>query len=57
MALQLDDFCRAIRSGATPRSSARLGLDVVRVIEAAERSQIHHSNPSLLQWSASAPHL
>ncbi len=30
IALQIDDFCRAIRSGSTPRSSARLGLDVVQ---------------------------
>ena len=37
IALQMDDFCRAIRSGTTPRSSAQLGLDVVRMIEAAER--------------------
>ena len=42
IALQIDDFCRAIRSGSTPRSSARLGLDVVRMIEAAERSHMHN---------------
>ena len=35
----MEDFCRAIRSGSTPRSSAQLGLDVVRMIEAAERSR------------------
>jgi predicted dehydrogenase len=34
--LQMGDFCEAIRSGATPRSSPQLGLDVVRMIEAAE---------------------
>ena len=34
--LQMQDFCEAIRSGATPRSSPQLGLDVVRMIEAAE---------------------
>jgi predicted dehydrogenase len=38
LALQLEDFCSAIRSGSTPRSSAELGLDVVRMIEAVERS-------------------
>jgi predicted dehydrogenase len=38
IALQLADFCRSIRSGETPRSSARLGLEVVAMIEAAERS-------------------
>jgi predicted dehydrogenase len=40
IALQMEDFCRAIRSGTTPRSSAQLGLDVVHMIEAAERSLI-----------------
>ena len=38
---ELDDFCRAIRTGSQPRSSAQLGLEVVRMIEAAERSQVH----------------
>ena len=41
MALQVDDFCRAIRSGIAPRSSAQLGLDVVSMIEAAERPHMH----------------
>jgi predicted dehydrogenase len=57
MAVQLDDFCRAIRSGTAPRSSARLGLDVVRMVEAAERSRMRNSNPCFLEWSASAPDL
>ena len=38
LSLELDDFCLAIRTGSTPRADARLGVDVVRVIEAAERS-------------------
>jgi predicted dehydrogenase len=38
IAIQMEDFCRAIRSGAMPRSSAELGLQVVHMIEAAERS-------------------
>jgi predicted dehydrogenase len=42
IALQMDDFCRAIRSGTTPRSSARLGLEVVRMIEAADRSRLRY---------------
>jgi predicted dehydrogenase len=37
MSLQIEDFCHAIRFGTSPRSSARLGLDVVRIIEAAAR--------------------
>jgi predicted dehydrogenase len=38
LALELEDFCNAIRNDVEPRSSARLGLDVVRVIETADRS-------------------
>ena len=37
IALQLADFCWSIRTGETPRSSAQLGLEVVAMIEAAER--------------------
>jgi predicted dehydrogenase len=36
--VELTDFCTAIRTGQQPRSDAELGLDVVAVIEAAERS-------------------
>jgi predicted dehydrogenase len=36
--LELADFCRAIRSGTDPRSSASLGFDVVRMTEAVDRS-------------------
>jgi predicted dehydrogenase len=49
IALQMDDFCRAIRSGSTPRSSARLGLDVVHMIEVAELSRRHNSIPCFLE--------
>ena len=38
LSLEMSDFCRAIRSGETPRSSAVLGLEVVRVVEAVEAS-------------------
>ena len=38
LSLELDDFCRAVRTGASPRATVELGVDVVRVIEAAERS-------------------
>jgi predicted dehydrogenase len=37
IALQLADFCRSIRRGEPPRSSAQLGLEVVSMIETAER--------------------
>jgi predicted dehydrogenase len=39
LALELRDFCEAIASGSTPRSSAELGLEVVRMIEAVDRSE------------------
>jgi predicted dehydrogenase len=35
---ELEDFCAAIMTGSTPRSSAELGLDVVRTIEAVDAS-------------------
>jgi predicted dehydrogenase len=36
--LELGDFCSAIRTGQTPRSSAQIGLDVVRIIESVDES-------------------
>ena len=36
--IELADFCQAVRDGGTPRSSAEVGLDVVRVVEAVEQS-------------------
>jgi predicted dehydrogenase len=36
--LELEDFCAAVRSGSTPRSSKELGLEVVRMIEAVDGS-------------------
>jgi predicted dehydrogenase len=38
LALELQDFLRAIREGSEPRASARLGVEVVRVAEAAQLS-------------------
>ena len=38
LALELRDFCDAIQTGSTPRSSALLGLEVVRMVEAVDRS-------------------
>ncbi len=38
LSLELQDFCAAIRTGTTPRSSAALGLEVVRIIEAVDAS-------------------
>ena len=39
--LELEDFVASIHSGEQPRSNMRLGLDIVRVVEAAERSLVH----------------
>lgn len=36
--LELADFCEAIRTAGEPRSSAALGLDVIRMTEAVHRS-------------------
>jgi hypothetical protein len=36
--LELNDFCQSIRTGTAPRSTPALGLDVLRMVEAAERS-------------------
>jgi predicted dehydrogenase len=36
--LEMADFCTAIRTGTTPRSSAELGVEVVRMIEAVDTS-------------------
>ena len=36
--LEMSDFCKAIRTGGVPRSSAELGLQVVRIIEAVDAS-------------------
>jgi predicted dehydrogenase len=35
---ELEDFCASIEAGSTPRSSAELGLEVVRMIEAVDSS-------------------
>lgn len=44
LSLELSDFCEAVTSGSTPRSSAALGLDVVRTIEAVAQSHEQHGN-------------
>jgi predicted dehydrogenase len=40
--LEMKDFCAAIRSGSTPRSSAVLGFEVVQMVEAVEASLRRH---------------
>jgi predicted dehydrogenase len=38
LTVELADFCAAIRTGSMPRSSASVGLEVVRMIEAVDAS-------------------
>jgi predicted dehydrogenase len=47
LSLELADFCDAVRTGAEPRSSAQLGLDVVAMTEAVDRSLALGGQPVL----------
>ena len=49
LSLELQDFAKAIRTGKQPRSNARLGLDIVRVMEAATRSMESGGHPVALE--------
>jgi predicted dehydrogenase len=46
--LEMADFCKAVRTGTTPRSSAELGIEVVRMIEAVDASLACSGNRILL---------
>jgi predicted dehydrogenase len=48
LSLELADFAHAIRTGEEPRSHARFALEIVRVLEAAERSLQNHGQPTVL---------
>jgi hypothetical protein len=43
--LELEDFVGAIRERRAPLSDAKIGLDVVRLIEAAEASLTYNGSP------------
>src|SRR5919204_5336537 len=45
LSLELADFARAIRDGSTPVSSTELGLDVIRTIEAVDKSLLEAGTP------------
>jgi predicted dehydrogenase len=45
LSLELADFARAIKTGAEPRSSAQLGLEIVMAMEAAEESLRRNGEP------------
>ena len=49
LSLQLADFCRAVREGTEPRSSAEIGLDVVQIIESVDRSLARGGRPIRVQ--------
>jgi predicted dehydrogenase len=48
LSLELEDFTRAIREGLQPRSSAALGVEIVRVLEAAQKSLVSCGQPVAL---------
>jgi predicted dehydrogenase len=54
---ELEDFCHAILDGTTPRSSAQLGLEVVRTIEAVDASLAAAGAPVRLSPIPAATHL
>lgn len=53
--LELEDFCHAIQTGNKPRSSAELGLDVVRIAEAVDRSLEKGGAPVTTEVLSPAP--
>jgi predicted dehydrogenase len=55
LGLELEDFARAIKTGATPRSGARLGVEIVRILEAAHTSLTSSGQPVPLGSPAEAP--
>jgi predicted dehydrogenase len=55
LSIELNDFCRAVRGRTAPRSSATLGLDVVRMIDAVERSLAAGGVPVFAAASESRP--
>jgi predicted dehydrogenase len=51
LSLELQDFAHAIRTGARPRSHARLGMEIVGAIAAAEQSLERGGEPISLDGS------
>ena len=54
LALELQDFARAILTGSTPVSHAQLGLEVVSAMEAIEESQMQGGEPVVLDAAPQA---
>jgi len=47
--VEMEDLCSSIRTGREPRSSMEIGLDVLRVIEAIDRSLREDGAPSAVE--------
>ena len=54
LSLELEDFADAIHTGKQPRSHAGLGLEIVRVLQAAQRSLENHGQPAVLGMDLTA---
>ena len=52
LGLEMSDFCQSIRAGTSPRSSAELGVEVVRMIEAVDASLASYGSRISLAWQA-----
>ncbi|HEY1276616.1 MAG TPA: Gfo/Idh/MocA family oxidoreductase [Thermoleophilaceae bacterium] len=55
LGLELQDFANAIRTGDAPRSHARLGVEIVRVLEAAHESLTSSGAPVDLTRNGDGP--
>jgi predicted dehydrogenase len=55
LGLELADFAHAAETGGAPRSHAALGLEIVRILEAAHTSLSSSGRPVVLSESAAAP--
>jgi len=55
LSLEMADFCEAIRTGTPPRSSAELGVEVVRIIEAVDDSLAAGGAPVVLEPALPVP--
>jgi predicted dehydrogenase len=54
LALELRDFCQAVRTGEPPVSSTQIGLDVVQTIEAVDRALAAAAAPQPLEVASAA---
>jgi predicted dehydrogenase len=52
LGLELADFARAIQTGSAPRSDASLGLEIVKILEAAHASLSSSGQPVMLSTTA-----